>query len=192
MVVEKNMPRSVGPTSEFQDGATAFIEWPKSQHAYMDGEKIKRPYRKCKNKVFKIPDEDYFDAVIAPPLQEEQAPAAHKDFVEKLGRSQPWSEILTVRRPCTPFSGTCSLPLPRRAEPRNVRLGLCMDGFAPHGQYNSMYLCWPIILTPYNLPLGICMSSEYMFLKMVFLGPSNLKHLTDVYLGLLIKELQNL
>ncbi|KAL0427883.1 UNVERIFIED_CONTAM: hypothetical protein Slati_2963100 [Sesamum latifolium] len=27
------------------------------------------------------------------------------------------------------------------AEPRNVRLGLCADGFAPHGQYGRMYSC---------------------------------------------------
>ncbi|KAL0324950.1 UNVERIFIED_CONTAM: hypothetical protein Sradi_5064300 [Sesamum radiatum] len=37
-------------------------------------------------------------------------------------------------------------------EPRNVRLGLCKDGFASHGQYDRTYLCWSIILTPYNLP----------------------------------------
>ncbi|KAK4385537.1 hypothetical protein Sango_2677700 [Sesamum angolense] len=30
-------------------------------------------------------------------------------------------------------------------EPRNVRLGLCADGFAPHGQYSKSYSCWPVI-----------------------------------------------
>ncbi|KAL0457812.1 UNVERIFIED_CONTAM: hypothetical protein Slati_0408400 [Sesamum latifolium] len=78
------------------------------------------------------------------------------------------------------------------AEPRNVRLGLCTDGFAPYEQYGRTYSCWPVILTPYNLPLGMCMSSEYMFLKMVIPGPSNPKCLIDVYLELLIEELQNL
>ncbi|KAL0449119.1 UNVERIFIED_CONTAM: hypothetical protein Slati_1468300 [Sesamum latifolium] len=38
------------------------------------------------------------------------------------------------------------------AKPRNIRLGLCTDGFAPHGQYGCAYYCWPVILTPYNLP----------------------------------------
>ncbi|KAL0284717.1 UNVERIFIED_CONTAM: hypothetical protein Sangu_2811900 [Sesamum angustifolium] len=37
-------------------------------------------------------------------------------------------------------------------EPRNIRLGLCIDGFAPHGQYGRTYSCWPVIITPYNLP----------------------------------------
>ncbi|KAL0361019.1 UNVERIFIED_CONTAM: hypothetical protein Sradi_3786400 [Sesamum radiatum] len=26
-------------------------------------------------------------------------------------------------------------------EPRNIRLGLCMDGFAPYGQYGRIYSC---------------------------------------------------
>ncbi|KAL0374145.1 UNVERIFIED_CONTAM: hypothetical protein Sradi_3330200 [Sesamum radiatum] len=60
------------------------------------------------------------------------------------------------------------------------------------GSTGSMYSCWPIILTPYNLPLGMCMSSEYMFMTMVIPSPSNPKHLIDIYLELLIKELQNL
>ncbi|KAL0427387.1 UNVERIFIED_CONTAM: hypothetical protein Slati_2913500 [Sesamum latifolium] len=78
------------------------------------------------------------------------------------------------------------------AEPLNVRLGLCTDGFAPHGQYGHTYSCSPIILTPYNLPLGMCMSSKYMFLTMVIPGRSNPKRLIDVYLEPLIDELQNL
>ncbi|KAL0410960.1 UNVERIFIED_CONTAM: hypothetical protein Slati_3685700 [Sesamum latifolium] len=77
-------------------------------------------------------------------------------------------------------------------EPHNIRLGLCMGGFAPHGQYGCKYSCWPIILTPYNLSLGICKSSEYIFLMMVISDPFTLKHLIDVYLELLIEELQNL
>nr|GEV06881.1 hypothetical protein [Tanacetum cinerariifolium] len=38
------------------------------------------------------------------------------------------------------------------AEPRNVRLGLCADGFAPFGISSNNYSCWPVIVTPYNLP----------------------------------------
>ncbi|KAL0448023.1 UNVERIFIED_CONTAM: hypothetical protein Slati_1930200 [Sesamum latifolium] len=56
----------------------------------------------------------------------------------------------------------------------------------------STYSCWPVILTPYNLPLGMCMSSEYMILTMVIPGHSNPKCLIDIYLEPLIEELQNL
>ncbi|KAL0419032.1 UNVERIFIED_CONTAM: hypothetical protein Sradi_1316700 [Sesamum radiatum] len=72
------------------------------------------------------------------------------------------------------------------------RRGLCIDGFAPHSQYNSTYSCWPAFITLYNLSSGMCMSSKYMFLKMVIPGPSNLKRLIDVYLELLIEELLQL
>ncbi|CAH9094322.1 unnamed protein product [Cuscuta epithymum] len=35
-------------------------------------------------------------------------------------------------------------------EARNVRLGLCTDGFAPHGQYGKNYSCWPVIHGQYS------------------------------------------
>ncbi|KAL0359821.1 UNVERIFIED_CONTAM: hypothetical protein Sangu_0831500, partial [Sesamum angustifolium] len=37
-------------------------------------------------------------------------------------------------------------------ESRNVWLGLRTYGFAPHDQFSYTYSCWPIIITPYNLP----------------------------------------
>jgi hypothetical protein len=39
-------------------------------------------------------------------------------------------------------------------ESRNVRLGLCIDGFNPFGSFIAPYSCWPVILTVYNLPPG--------------------------------------
>ncbi|KAL0347690.1 UNVERIFIED_CONTAM: hypothetical protein Scaly_1785000 [Sesamum calycinum] len=74
-------------------------------------------------------------------------------------------------------------------KPHNVRLGLYTDGFTPHGQYNRTYSCWSVIIIPYNLSLGMCISSEYMFLTMVIPGLSNPKHLIDVYLESLIEKL---
>ncbi|KAL0446169.1 UNVERIFIED_CONTAM: hypothetical protein Slati_1744800 [Sesamum latifolium] len=97
---EKNLPNRADLTPQFQDGITAFIEWIKSQHAYMDNEKIRCPCRKCKNEVFKTPDEvnfdlymkdfmpeyynwtshgaeivqEYFEPITATPLQDEQTP----------------------------------------------------------------------------------------------------------------------
>ncbi|RDX85629.1 hypothetical protein CR513_33147, partial [Mucuna pruriens] len=32
------------------------------------------------------------------------------------------------------------------------------------GQYEKSYSCWSVILTSYNLPLGMCMKREFMFL----------------------------
>ncbi|KAL0336386.1 UNVERIFIED_CONTAM: hypothetical protein Sradi_4850500 [Sesamum radiatum] len=77
-------------------------------------------------------------------------------------------------------------------EPHNVRLGLCTNDFASHGQYGHTYSCWPVIIIPYNLSPGMCMSSKYIFLTMVIPGPSNSKRLIDVYLEPLIEELLQL
>ncbi|OMO99515.1 Transposon, En/Spm-like protein [Corchorus capsularis] len=77
-------------------------------------------------------------------------------------------------------------------EPRKIRLGLCADGFSPYGQYGQSYSCWPVIVTPYNLPPGMCMKSEYMFLSLICPGPKNPKKNIDVILQLLIEELNHL
>ena len=78
------------------------------------------------------------------------------------------------------------------AESRNVRLGLCADGFQPFGQSGKQYSCWPIIVTPYNLPPGMCMKEPHMFLSVIVPGPNNPKHKIDVYLHPLIAELKHL
>ena len=79
------------------------------------------------------------------------------------------------------------------AEPRNVRLGLCSDGFAPYVQASgSAYSCWPVIVTPYNLPPEMCMTKPYMFLTCVIPGPHSPKAGIDVYLQPLIDDLKRL
>ncbi|GJY60354.1 uncharacterized protein Tco_0461011 [Tanacetum coccineum] len=78
---------------------------------------------------------------------------------------------------------------PFALEKRNVRLGLCTDGFQPFGQSGKQYSCWPIIVTPYNLPPWMCMKDPYMFLTIIIPGPKNPKQMLDVYLQPLIVEL---
>ncbi|XP_028753509.1 uncharacterized protein LOC114713090 [Neltuma alba] len=75
-------------------------------------------------------------------------------------------------------------------DPRNVRLGLCADGFTPFGQSGRQYSCWPVIITPYNLPPELCMTREYMFLTLIVPGPNNPKGKIDVYLQPLVDELK--
>ena len=68
------------------------------------------------------------------------------------------------------------------AESRNVGLGLCTDGFNPFGSFAAPYSCWPVILTVYNLPPGMCMRPEFIFLSMVIPGPSSPVRNIDVLL----------
>ncbi|XP_055960661.1 uncharacterized protein LOC126668629 [Mercurialis annua] len=77
-------------------------------------------------------------------------------------------------------------------EVRNIRLGLCTDGFQPFGAFGHNYSSWPVILTPYNLPPGMCMKDEFMFLTVIVPGPRNPKHQMDIFLQPLIAELNQL
>jgi hypothetical protein len=72
---------------------------------------------------------------------------------------------------------------------RNMHLGLCTNKFNPFMSFVVPYSCWPVILTVYNLPPGMCMKPEFIFLSMVIQSLSNLGQDIDVYLRLLIDEL---
>ncbi|KAG8370027.1 hypothetical protein BUALT_Bualt14G0075000 [Buddleja alternifolia] len=78
------------------------------------------------------------------------------------------------------------------SDPRNVRLGLCTDGFSPFGNSSIPYFCWPVIITVYNLPPWMCMQKPFMFLNMVIPGPKSPEKNIDVFLRPLIDELKTL
>nr|GEU46707.1 hypothetical protein [Tanacetum cinerariifolium] len=77
------------------------------------------------------------------------------------------------------------------AEERNVRLGLSTDGFNPFGHISVPYSCWPVFVTPYNLPPLMCMK-EVLFLTLIIPGPQSPGKNIDVYLRPLIDELKML
>jgi hypothetical protein len=62
-----------------------------------------------------------------------------------------------------------------------------------HGElFVTPYSCWPVILTIYNLPPGMCMRPEFMFLSIVIPGPSSPGRNIDVCFRSLIDELTQL
>ena len=75
-------------------------------------------------------------------------------------------------------------------DPRNVRLGLCTDGFNPFGGSVASYSCWPVFLTPYNLPPGMCMKRENLFRSLLIPGPKSPGKNIDIYLRPLIDEMK--
>ena len=78
------------------------------------------------------------------------------------------------------------------SEPRNVRLGLYSNGFTPLSNATSLYSCWPVFLTPYNLSPEMCMTNPYIFLSCVIPGPRNPKCFIDVDLQSLTDDFKHL
>jgi len=77
-------------------------------------------------------------------------------------------------------------------DPRNVRLGLCTNGFNPFGHSATPYSCWPVLITVYNLPPNMCMKDAYVFLSLIIPGPKSPCKEIDVFLRPLIDELKML
>nr|GEV56916.1 hypothetical protein [Tanacetum cinerariifolium] len=72
------------------------------------------------------------------------------------------------------------------AEPRNVLLGLAVDGFNPLCNLSQSYNMWSMILTTYNLPPWLCMKESCFMLTLLIPGPKSSGKDIDVYLRLLI------
>ncbi|GLT44295.1 hypothetical protein SLA2020_182010 [Shorea laevis] len=77
-------------------------------------------------------------------------------------------------------------------ELKNVRLGLCIDGFSSFGQSASPYSSWLVFVTVYNLPPSICMKPKYIFLSLIIFGLQGPRKNINVMLQPLIDELKQL
>lgn len=56
---------------------------------------------------------------------------------------------------------------------RNVRLAISTDGFTPFNIGAAPYSCWPVFVSPLNLPPGVLLKPEYIFLSLVISGPEH-------------------
>jgi len=75
-------------------------------------------------------------------------------------------------------------------EARNVRLGFATDGFTPYSLTAASYSCWPVFVIPYNLPPGVAMRPENIFLSLVIPGPEHPGKNLSVLMQPLVDELQ--
>jgi hypothetical protein len=66
------------------------------------------------------------------------------------------------------------------------------NGFNPFGLFATPYSSTPVILTIYNLPPGMCMRPEFMFLSTYISDPNSSGCNIDVCLQPLIDELTQL
>ncbi|GJW12626.1 ribonuclease H-like domain-containing protein [Tanacetum coccineum] len=77
-------------------------------------------------------------------------------------------------------------------EIRNVRIGLCTDGFNPNNSNSNPYSLWYVFLTIYNLPPWMSLKDIHFKLSLVIPGRKNSSQNLDVFLQPLIKELKTL
>ncbi|KAJ0921118.1 putative Transposase-associated domain-containing protein [Helianthus annuus] len=77
-------------------------------------------------------------------------------------------------------------------EIRNVRLGLCTDGFNPNNSNSNPCSLWPVFLTIYNLPPWMSLKDAYIKLCLVIPGRKSPVQNVDVFLRPLIDELKEL
>ncbi|XP_073361549.1 uncharacterized protein [Aegilops tauschii subsp. strangulata] len=75
---------------------------------------------------------------------------------------------------------------------RNVRLVIATDGLNPFKFGGSQYSCWPVFVSPLNLPPALCMSEENIFLTMVIPGPQHPGKNINVFMRPLVDELLQL
>jgi hypothetical protein len=66
------------------------------------------------------------------------------------------------------------------------------DEFNPFELFMTLYFCWPVILTVYNLSPEVCMRLEFMFLSTIIPSSNSLGRNINVCLQLLIDELKQL
>ena len=57
-------------------------------------------------------------------------------------------------------------------EKSNLRLAFSVDGIIPHKSLSSEDSCFSVILITYNLPPYLCLSSKFMMLDLLILGPN--------------------
>lgn len=75
-------------------------------------------------------------------------------------------------------------------EMRNIRLGLCTDGFTPFASFGKPYLTWSVIVPSHNLPSWMCMKNQKRSLSFIVPGSKNPKNGINVHLRPLVDELK--
>jgi len=72
-----------------------------------------------------------------------------------------------------------------------VRLAICTDGFTPFSLNAAAYSCWSVFIAPLNLPPGILLRLEYIFLALVVPGPEHPGRKLNILMQPLVDELKN-
>jgi len=77
-------------------------------------------------------------------------------------------------------------------DPKNVRFALSTDGMNSFCDRTSTHTTWPIILSIYHLPPWLCQKIKYLLLIIIISGPKAPGIDIDVFLELLMQEMETL
>ena len=78
------------------------------------------------------------------------------------------------------------------ADPRNIRLGLSLDGFNPFGHQSATYSMWPVLVIPYNMPPNVYPEESNYMMALLIPGPISPGKDFDLFMEPLVEELQQL
>lgn len=73
-----------------------------------------------------------------------------------------------------------------------MRLAIATDGCTPFSLTAATYSCWPVFVTPLNLPPGVLLRPEYIFLALVVPGPKHPGTKLNILMQPLVDELHQL
>jgi hypothetical protein len=78
-------------------------------------------------------------------------------------------------------------------DPRNIRLGLALDGVNPFSDQSTKWSTWPVFLINYNLPPWLATKPFFLMLSLIIPGKKSVTSDTiDTYLEPLYDELMEL
>ena len=60
-------------------------------------------------------------------------------------------------------------------EPRNVRLGLALDGMNPFADVSTRHSTWPVLTINYNLPPWLVTKKFFIMLTLIIPGKESVK-----------------
>jgi hypothetical protein len=76
-------------------------------------------------------------------------------------------------------------------EPRNVRLGLFIDGLNPFGEKHSKWYLWLVLLVNYNILPWFTTKKHFMMLYLIILGPTTITcEQFDIFIEPLVEKLK--
>jgi hypothetical protein len=76
-------------------------------------------------------------------------------------------------------------------DPRNIKMGIALDGVNPFSIQNTQYSVWPVIVVNYNIPPYMSIKKQHMMLSLLVPGRFQVKNM-DTYLQPLIEECKSL